>query len=175
MTTFKLNLYTISMKYVRDLHNDDDKVQSVSPQINKSSRPFVGIVIIVGEKQYCIPLDSPKAKHHSMNNDIDFMKMTVDNKLLGVLNLNNMIPVNENLIQKIDLRPNRSDRKDTASYKNLCRKELDWIRKHQDQIISKANRLYLLIIQKKAPKKLADRCLDFKKLESVLEKWNNKN
>ena len=40
-----------------------------------------------------------------MNNDIDFMKMTVDNKLLGVLNLNNMIPVNENLIQKIDLRP----------------------------------------------------------------------
>ena len=55
------------------------------------------------------------------------------------------------------------------------RKELDWIRKHQDQIIAKANRLYLLITQKKALKKLADRCLNFKKLESVLEKWNNKN
>ena len=160
------------MKYVRDLHNTDDKVQSVSPQINKSNRPFVGIVLIVGEKQYCIPLDSPKPKHSSMNNDIDFLKMVVDNKLLGVLNLNNMVPVNEKLVQRIDLRPNQSDRKDTEAYKNLCRKELEWIRKHQDQIISKANRLYQMITQGKTPKKLADRCLDFKKLENVLDKWN---
>ena len=170
----KLNLYTISMKYVRDLHNVDDKVQSVSPQINKSSRPFVGIVIIVKEKQYCIPLDSPKTKHRSMNNDIDFLKIVVDNRLIGVLNLNNMVPVSEKLINIIDLRPNHSDKKNTASYKNLCRKELDWIRKNQNQIISRANRLYLLITQGKAPKKLADRCLDFKKLESILEKRNNK-
>ena len=175
MMNYRLNLHTINMKYVRDLHNEDDKVQSVSPQIKKSSRPFVGIVILVGEKQYCIPLDSPKTKHNSMKNDIDFLKMTAENKLLGVLNLNNMIPVNERLIQKIDLRPNCSDREDTASYKNLCRKELDWIRKHQDQIIAKANRLYLMIIQGKAPKKLADRCLNFTKLESVLEKWNNRH
>jgi protein AbiQ len=31
------------MKYIRDLHKADDRVQSVSPQIHKSNRPFVGI------------------------------------------------------------------------------------------------------------------------------------
>ncbi len=47
----KLQLYTMDMKYVRDLHKADDKVQSVSPQIHKSNRPFVGILETVLEKR----------------------------------------------------------------------------------------------------------------------------
>ena len=31
----QLKLYQIDMKYVRDLHNADDRVESVSPQIGK--------------------------------------------------------------------------------------------------------------------------------------------
>ena len=31
----RLNLYYMDMKYIRDLHNADDRVQSVSPQIIK--------------------------------------------------------------------------------------------------------------------------------------------
>lgn len=42
----KLQLYYMDMKYVRDLHRADDRVQSVSPQIHKSKRPFVGVVVI---------------------------------------------------------------------------------------------------------------------------------
>ncbi len=34
----KLKLYILDMKYVRDLHNVDDRVQSISPQIHKSKR-----------------------------------------------------------------------------------------------------------------------------------------
>lgn len=53
------------MKYIRNLHNQgDDHVFSVSPQTRKNNRPFVGIVIICDDKQYCIPLSSPKAKHY---------------------------------------------------------------------------------------------------------------
>ena len=60
----RLNLYTVNMKYIRNLHNQgDDRVFSVSPQVGKDNRPFVGIVVICGEKQYCIPLSSPKEKH----------------------------------------------------------------------------------------------------------------
>ncbi len=40
----KLNLYTMDMKYVRDLAKVDDNVLSVSPQENKQRRPFVGVV-----------------------------------------------------------------------------------------------------------------------------------
>ena len=114
----QLSLYTINMKYVRDLHKVDDKVQSVSPQIHKSNRPFVGVVMIVENKQYCIPLDSPKEKHLGMKNDIDFSKIIVEGKLLGVLNINNMIPVDSDLITKIDLRPNQSDGPKEVFYKN---------------------------------------------------------
>ncbi len=41
------NLYKVNMKYIRNLHNIDDKVLSVSPQTGKDNRVFVGIVIIV--------------------------------------------------------------------------------------------------------------------------------
>ena len=49
----RLCLYTVNMKYIRNLHNQgDDRVFSVSPQTDKEDRPFVGIVIVCDEKQY---------------------------------------------------------------------------------------------------------------------------
>ncbi len=59
-TDFKL--YKVDMKYIRNLHNIDDKVLSISPQVGKDNRVFVGIVIICGVRRYCIPLSSPKEK-----------------------------------------------------------------------------------------------------------------
>ena len=46
----KLKLYSMDMKYVRNLHNADDRVQSVSPQIHKSNRPLVGIISTLGKR-----------------------------------------------------------------------------------------------------------------------------
>ena len=89
----RLNLYLIDTKYIRNLAQADDRVMSVSPQIEKETRPFVGIIIVCGEQKYCIPLSSPKPKHKSMKNDIDFMKIMDGEKLIGVLNFNNMVPV----------------------------------------------------------------------------------
>lgn len=39
----RLSLYQIDLKYIRDLAEVDDNVRSVSPQIGKEKRPFVGI------------------------------------------------------------------------------------------------------------------------------------
>lgn len=59
----RLGLYTVDMKLIRNFHNQgDDKVFSVSPQVGKEMRPFVGIVVVCDEKQYCVPLSSPKKK-----------------------------------------------------------------------------------------------------------------
>lgn len=68
----RLRLYHMDMKYVRNLANVDDKVMSVSPQLGKSSRPFVGIVVPRGNRDYCIPLSSPKPKHELMRSQIDW-------------------------------------------------------------------------------------------------------
>lgn len=71
----RLNLYLIDMKYIRNLAKADDHVMSVSPQSGKETRPFVGIVVVCGTREYCVPLSSPKPKHKSMKNDVDFAKI----------------------------------------------------------------------------------------------------
>ena len=43
-----LEVYRIDMKYIRNLHNIDDRVLSVSPQIGKDERPFLGVIFIMG-------------------------------------------------------------------------------------------------------------------------------
>ena len=68
----QLRLYQIDMKYVRDLHNADDRVESVSPQIGKASRVFVGVVITHNNRKYCIPLSHPKEKHKKMSQPFHF-------------------------------------------------------------------------------------------------------
>lgn len=68
------------------------------------TRPFVGIVIICGTKKYCVPLSSPKPKHSSMKNDVDFMKIMDGETLIVVMNFNNMIPVDESCTIPLNLR-----------------------------------------------------------------------
>ena len=91
------------MKYIRNLHNIDDRVLSVSPQIGKDERPFLGVIFICNEHKYCVPLSKPKKKHEKMRDKIDFKKIVYYGNLIGVLNFNLMIPVEDVLIQKAEL------------------------------------------------------------------------
>jgi protein AbiQ len=91
-------------------------------------------------------------------------------KIIGVMNFNNMIPVDETVITKLDLRINKNDKNKDKAYKILCTKELDWIQRNQSAIVKKANKLYRMIITDKADYLLRRRCVDFKKLERVLNK-----
>ena len=109
-----------------------------------------------------------------MKNDIDFSRIFVSNKLLGVLNFNNMIPVEDCFIQHLNVKISKNDSPAEKAYKILCTKELDWIQKNQDAIIKKANKLYNMICSDKINHSLKKRCLDFKKLENVLEKKMSK-
>ena len=160
----------MDMKYVRDLHKADDRVQSVSPQIHKSRRPFVGVVVVCGEHKYCVPLDSAKEKHKSQKNDVDFTRIFDGEKLISVLNFNNMIPVDDRFITKIDLKPSAKDSPAQANYKKLYIKEIAWCRKNQETIVKKTNKLYLLVQKPNCSGMLKKRCNDFKKLEKVLER-----
>ena len=167
----RLNLYRIEMKYIRNLHNIDNRVSSVSPQIGKQHRIYVGIVVICNNRKYLIPLSHPVDKHKKMESRADFDKI-VDKrgKLLGVLNYNLMIPVEEHLLIKVDLKEHEGDSAKTRYYKQLCIDELGWCRKNAEIIINKANCLYRLCTEK-TNYKGKSRCLNFKKLESECEKY----
>ncbi|MBD5511083.1 MAG: type III toxin-antitoxin system ToxN/AbiQ family toxin [Lachnospiraceae bacterium] len=169
----RLNLYRIDMKYIRNLHNADNRVSSVSPQIGKQHRIYVGIVIICNAKKYLIPLSHPVEKHKKMSSQADFDKI-IDKrgKLLGVLNYNLMIPVSEQQLIRINLKPDKTDSIADRYYKQLCIDELKWCRQNTDIITNKANCLYKLC-SSESNYKGKSRCLNFKKLEAECEKYNN--
>ena len=108
------------MKYIRNLHNIDDKVLSFSSQAGKDNRVFIGIIIVCESHKYCIPLSSPKEKHKNMKNSMDFSKIEVKGKLLGVLNFNLMIPIEEEQLQYVDTTIFKRDRENIRYYKKLC-------------------------------------------------------
>ena len=169
----RLSLYTVDMKLIRNYHNQgDDRVFSVSPQIGKETRPFVGIVVICDEKQYCIPLSSPKAKHQSMKNDVDFHRvLDSKGKLIGVLDFNNMIPVREDVLQKVIIRIGPHDSEEIKRYKNLMIDQLNFCQHNQDIIIAKANKLYKFVNKRNTSRQLKQRCLKWSRLEAVLSRY----
>ena len=170
----RLNLYTVNMKYIRNLHNQgDDRVFSVSPQVGKENRPFVGIVIICDNKQYCIPLSLPKEKHKNMKNGVDFHRvLDGEGKLIGVLDLNNMIPVREDVLREVDVHIDARDDDKTRKYKNLMIDQLNFCRTNQTIIVKKAEKLYKMIGNKNVSGPLKRRCLNWNKLESILERFS---
>ena len=171
----RLKLYVIDIKYIRNLAKVDDNVMSVSPQLEKETRPFVGIVIVCDTHKYCVPLSSPKQKHAVMKNDVDFMKIIVEDKLLGVLNFNNMIPVNESCIVPINLKIAEHDSPQTRRYKKMAVKQLNWCQHNGEEIVKKANKLYKMILSGKTGHLLKRRCCDFERLEVVSENWIRKH
>lgn len=169
----RFHLYHIDMKYIRDIAKVDDNVMSVSPQIGKERRPFVGVVAICDGKKYCIPLTSPKPKHQTMKNDKDFTRMfDKNNKLIGCLNFNNMIPVDDVVLLAVDMKISNEDNPKTKFYKALLNDQLDWCNDHYMDITNKAEKLYKIVTETPDKmKSLTGRCCNFKKLELVLNKW----
>lgn len=171
----QLDLYLVDKKYVRDLSKVDNHVMSVSPQTGKETRPFLGIIIIMDKKEYCIPLTSPKEKFNIKTKE-DFVKIP-DPKLknengaaktIGILNINNMIPISKAYAEKIDLYKSAEMDKHRRT---LLIKQLEWCRDNRLTIQNKANKVYKLVTQTpEKNRRLTARCLDFLKLEKVLEK-----
>ena len=94
-----LNLYTVKMKYIRNLMNiDHQHIMSISSQHRKNKRVFVGMIIMVKDHKYCVPLSSvgEKTKYQKISNNITCRKITnASGKIIAILNINNMIPVRE--------------------------------------------------------------------------------
>ena len=168
-----LEVYRIDMKYIRNLHNIDDRVLSVSPQIGKDERPFLGVIVICNEHKYCVPLSKPKKKHEKLRDKIDFKKIVYYEELIGVLNFNLMIPVEDVLIQKIDTKIRKHDNADTRKKKELLIKELEWCNEHARDLTNTANVLYAKYVSEE---KFAAReqCLDFKRMEIECKRFAEK-
>ncbi len=171
MPNGRLRLCRLDPTYVRELAKVDRNVPSTLPEEGKANRPFVGIVVVRGDKKYCVPLSSPKAKHEHMKADRDFSKiLDRGGKLIGVLNFNNMLPVSDAVLMDLDLRVQHDDTPAEKAYKQLMVDQLRWCNDNRDLIRHKAAKLYdIVTLHPQSARGLVRRCCDFKLLETVLK------
>ena len=156
-----LKIYRVNAEYCNYLRAYDARVPLNDS--NKKRRPFIGIVLSIRNFNYFAPLSSPKPKFLKMKNQIDMLK--IENGRLGVINFNNMIPVLDSALEPVDLKVYQTDTDEDKRYKFLLRDQRDWCTLNNSKIIKRAERLYQVIISRKANKELSKRCCDFAVLE----------
>ena len=163
----KFSFYMVDANYCNYLRKSDPCVPYTME--NKSTRPFVGIVFSINNFQYYAPLTSPKHKHLQMKNQIDFLK--INGGKWGAINFNNMIPVHPSSLTKVEMKIFDTDSPADIAYKNLLSNQLSWCISNRDIILKQAEKLYLLIVSKKAWDHLIDRCCDFTLDETLCESY----
>ena len=164
-----MRLYTIDTKYIDFLRKFQNHIYHNIE--NNRLRPYAGVVLTVGTHKYYAPLTSPKAKHHKMSDRLDFIRLENKGKLIAVINLNNIIPVADELVTLIDIA-SIADQK----YKTLLNIEMIDIRRKQATIIKNANSVYNKVTKfNTEPRnaRLVSICYDFLLLEKKLQEFLN--
>lgn len=156
-----LKIYRIKDDYIKYLKEYDDTVMENKPDGKR--RPYVGIVVEINSFKYYIPLTSPKRKHLTMKNNIDFLK--INNGEHGAMNINNMIPVKDSELIHFNIQDEEDE-----SYKNLLINQHRFIKDNTDRIIKNANKLYEKVVIKE-DRNFIKKCSKFKLLEEKCNQY----
>lgn len=172
----KLNLYSISDKYIKYLRQFDNKIYNNKEELRTHERKYLGVVLTVNEFNYYIPMSSPKKSDY-----IDFDNRIIRNdtktiiriheggRLYGTLRISNMIPV-----PITELEPYIISNETDLKYKEVILGELRYINNNSKKIIKYAKTVYNQKI-KNIDIGYIKNTVDFKLLEEKLKKWNEGN
>ena len=125
--------------------------------------PFVGIVLRINDTVYFAPMHSPKPKYLSMRPNLDFFKLA-DGKL-GIINLNNMIPVPSDQVTPIIFAEIEDEK-----YRALLIRQYSIIDRNKKRIQSNALKTY--VYSQNLDSSLHQRCLDFPMMEVAAEQYH---
>lgn len=150
-----LKFYYIDNDYIDALHNIESKVYPST----KAGRPYIGIVFKIHDIHYFAPMTSPKEKHSKLRRPVVYKvnSLSDSNDKLGVIQINNMIPVPLSKLTEVVF----SDIRD-VQYKKLLQKQYIVLKVNKKEIEDTAEELYL---KAKAGHPLHRVCNDFRKLE----------
>lgn len=155
-----LKMCCIEPAYLDYLRQFDRKVSFDTTH----NRKFIGVLFELEGQSYYAPLSSPKPRHKSISAQApDIYK--IKDGTLGVINLNNMIPVIHSAIISFDISEVQN-----IQYQTLLKKQMLEIRVNEDLIRKKALRLYKIVASGKQSK-LNTRCCDFILLEQMSAKF----
>lgn len=164
---YNLEIVNIDEEYCNYLRQYDSKVTYNFGE--KKNRPYVGVLFNIENMEYFVPLSSPKQKHLTMKNTLDFFKL--DNGKLGAINLNNMIPVTRNNYNLVDFDKKNKSNSD-IKYLLLLENQLSYLNANYFSIINKAIKLYYLYNEDRLPNNIKDRCCNYPLLEEKCNEYN---
>lgn len=160
-----MKFFIVSDRYISFLKQFDSKV----PDNYNGTRPFIGIVIEIYGVEYIAPLSSPKPHLESINSSkpsaFKLYHRKNSSEFLGVVNLNYMIPVLDAEVTLLDV-----DSLTDEKYKNLLKKQYEYIKIHKNEIATRADKLHDLVRNKKHAHFVAISC-DFEALEKSFKSF----
>ncbi|MCI8999551.1 MAG: type III toxin-antitoxin system ToxN/AbiQ family toxin [Clostridia bacterium] len=169
----KLNLYSVSDKYINYLRQFDDKIYDNKEEIRTHERKYLGVVLTVNEFNYYIPMSSPKnsdyidiSKKIIRKDTKTIIRIYEGNRLYGTLRISNMIPV-----PITELEPYMVSNETDLKYKEVILGELRYINNNSNRIIKYAKTVYNQKI-KNMDIGYIKNTVDFKLLEEKLKEWN---
>lgn len=169
----KLNLYSVSDKYIKYLRRFENKIYDNKEEIRTHERKYLGIVLTVNGFNYYIPMSSPKKSDY-----LDFEKKIIrkdtktiiriheGGRLYGTLRISNMIPV-----PITELEPYFISNENDLKYKEVILGELRYINNNTDKIMKYAKTVYNQKM-KNIDIGYIKNTVNFKLLEESLNKWN---
>ena len=138
-----MEFYSVSDAYIAFLTGYDARV----PNNYAGRRPYIGVILNLNGHEYLAPLTSYKLKQDNLasSNPTVFKihEKGNDANKLGMVQLNNMIPIIHNEISLIDISLQE------AKYASLLTLQLAFIKSNQEDIKKKAQNLYSLVTVKK--------------------------
>ena len=169
----KLNLYSVSDKYINYLRQFDDKIYDNKEEIRTHERKYLGVVLTVNEFNYYIPMSSPKnsdyidiSKKIIRKDTKTIIRIYEGNRLYGTLRISNMIPV-----PITELEPYMVSNETDLKYKEVILGELRYINNNSNRIIKYAKTVYNQKI-KNMDIGYIKNTVNFKLLEEKLKEWN---
>ena len=140
----KLNLYSVSDKYIKYLSQFDNKIYDNKEEKRIHERKYIGIVLTVNEYNYYIPMSSPKKSDYmDFENKIirkdakTIIRIHESGRLYGTLRISNMIPV-----PITELEPYILSNEKDLKYKDVILGELKFINNNSDKIVKNAKIVY---------------------------------
>ena len=170
----KLNLYSISDKYIKYLRKFDDKIYDNKEEIRTHKRKYLGVVLTVNDFNYYIPMSSPKKSDYLdfdnkiiRNDTKTIIRIHESGRLYGTLRISNMIPV-----PITELQPYIIADEDDLKYREVILGELRYINNNSSKIIKYAKTVYNQKI-KNMDIGYIKNTVNFRLLEEKLKEWNN--
>lgn len=170
-----MKFYKVDIDYIKYLHGFDDRVQynsNYTDMLNQN-RPYIGVVLEINQQNYFVPLEHPRPSHKNLKSNVHIYK--IKGGKLGIIGLNNMIPVPEIALINFNINIDKN-RKILISQYIECSNDWDTIKNKAAQVYKKRitdpnkfeRKMYCNF------KLLEEKCSDYEKLQQRTQTLSSK-